>query len=96
MHQGPDPTHPPPAQQVPLTQSLSSQQKVDKNTSVTRTRLYRMSVEDATKSQEPLGRGGLGLHVRAGQWHLVPEQPAWLVVAQRREVGPPPGLAPAS
>lgn len=31
----------------------------------------------------------------AGPGHLVLEQPAWLVLAQRREVGPPPGLAAA-
>lgn len=38
----------------------------------------------------------LGLGVARGPRHLVLEQPERLVLAQRREVGPPPGLAPAA
>lgn len=79
-----------------LTHSLSFQWKVDINTLIKRQRLCGMSVADKIKSQGPGTRrwAWVSTSGRVLGLRLVLEQPAWPVRAQRREVGPPPGLAP--
>ena len=73
----------------PRTQSLSSQWEGKRNTLMRRRRLRGTPLEDDQEQETTWPARP------AGPGHLVLEQPAWLVLAQRREVGPPPGLAAA-
>lgn len=70
---------------VPQAQKLSPRPTVNKMTLIKQKQLYR-GLQRQNQAPGASGRGGGG---------LIPEQPAWLVMAQGREVGPPPRLAPA-